>query len=208
MGSSNKREKETVLQDLERYPLPEPSKPEWSKQDSPSSLLLSRLKKFYLWLVGIIAVILMLSYVFVTFPIADIIIGKVDSQVLVGNTLAGNTPETKDLHLEFEQSVLEQLQSYYLNNQQTEFSVCLGGMVVNKGYRITSLYFPTTYKRLFNQVTFEPCSADTLILLHSHPYKRCSASATDLRTLKKSQQENPSTLMLVMCESSRFAVYS
>lgn len=202
MGSSKEREKDTVLQDLEKHPL----------SDQELSSLLPRLKKTYLWLVGIIAVILMLSYLFVTFPLADIIIGRVDSQLLSHTTL-----KTKDVIIEFEPLILQQLQSYYLTNQQTEFSMCMGGRVEgriegagvgNTNYQITSLYFPPMYKRLFNQVIFEPCSADTLILLHSHPYKRCSASATDLKTLKKAQQENPSTLMIVMCEQERFSVYS
>ena len=107
----------------------------------------------------------------------------------------------------FENNTALALESLYLQEQREEFSVCLQGTYENKIYTITSLYQPQTYQRTFSHVTFEACSSDTLIMLHSHPYKRCIASQTDLDTLAESKERNSKILMVVMCEPRRFAVY-
>lgn len=161
------------------------------------------LKRIILLLIGIFLVILMLSYIFVTFPIGDIIQGKTQSTLLQGNMLI--LPEFSII---FEKDTASALESLYLREQREEFSVCLQGKYAGNIYSITSMYQPQTYQRTFSHVTFEPCDAETLIMLHSHPYKRCIASQTDLETLRKSQAENQEMLLVVMCEPRRFAVYS
>lgn len=170
--------------------------------EDKSSTILPKIKKAALLGIGVFIVLLMLSYTFVTFPIGDIIQGKTQSTLLQGNMLI--LPEFTII---FQNNTSSALESLYLQEQREEFSVCLRGTYENNLYSITSLYQPLTYRRTFNQVTFEPCNAQTLIMLHSHPYKRCTASQTDLETLRKSQVENPAILMVVMCEPRRLAVY-
>jgi len=57
------------------------------------------------------------------------------------------------------------------------------------------------------KVALVPCSAETKIMLHSHPYKSCVASDTDINTLAKTKKSNPDFLMVIMCEPARFSVY-
>jgi len=84
----------------------------------------------------------------------------------------------------------------------------MDGIKENDVYYITSLEQPTMYEQAFNHVSFAPCSEESLILLHTHPYKKCIASETDINTLREMQQRNADVLMVVMCEPDRFSVYS
>lgn len=161
-----------------------------------------RLRKFLLLAMGIFVIILLLSYIFVTFPVADILQGKWQSSRLEGNTL-----NVDNLLIQFQNRTEETLQSLYFQQQKNELSLCLQGHKEGNTYQITSLYQPTMYQQSFNHVTFESCSAETIIILHTHPYLRCAASSLDLATLRKTQQQNPETLMVVMCSPKRFAVY-
>ena len=106
----------------------------------------------------------------------------------------------------FDERTEEVLKSYYFSEQETEISLCLEGYKA-EDYRITSLYQPKIYQAAYNQVSFEPCSAETMIILHTHPYKRCIASGQDLEMLEKSKLSNPEVLMVVMCGPDRFSVY-
>ncbi|MGM5480317.1 MAG: hypothetical protein ACQESC_02545, partial [Nanobdellota archaeon] len=58
-------------------------------------------------------------------------------------------------------------------------------------------------------VTFESCPKDTLILFHTHPKTNCLASQTDINTLSYRQETlSNKTIMLIMCEENRYALYS
>lgn len=171
--------------------------------EEEKSLLPPKIKKIVLLFIGIFLAMLMFSYIFATFPIADIIQGKAQSTLLQGNMLI--LPEFSII---FQNNTAEALESFYLQEQREEFSVCLQGKYENNIYVVTFLYQPQTYQRTFSHVIFESCDTETVIMLHSHPYKRCTASQTDLKTLQKSQAENPEMLMVIMCEPGRLAVYS
>ncbi len=149
----------------------------------------------------------MVSYIFAGFPLSGIIRGQLESSPLEGNQVV-----VDDVTLLFEQGTKDVIEGYYFSELETEFSLCLQGEVLpsltGRVYSITSLYQPTQYEQTFNHVTFERCSEDTLVILHTHPYKSCVASGTDLNTLERSQEENPYMLMVVMCEPQRFSVYS
>lgn len=160
------------------------------------------LKKIIFTLSSVIISLLMLSFIFVSFPIGNIILGQIESTPLQSNTL-----KIDSLTIQFQDQTLKQLQSIYNNQQKVEFSVCLQGTKQDSNYFITSLYEPKMYQQTFNHVTFEPCNQNTLIMLHSHPYKSCLASDTDLNTLKQTQKNNPDTLMIIMCEPQRFSIY-
>lgn len=181
----------------------------------PPSPLSKYATKFFLTIGGILTLLLLASFIFLSSPIDHIIASKLESQSPLANTLI-----IDDITIQFEQPTQQQLQSIYNKEQQVEFSVCLRGTVEKKSeeqqnqeqqqtlYRITSLYTPKMYQQTFNHVIFEPCSKDTLIMLHSHPYKSCLASAKDINTLQQTQQSNPDILMIVMCEPNRYSVYS
>ncbi len=160
------------------------------------------LPPFWQFIIGLGIIILLISLILVSYPIDNIIRGQLESTPLQANTLIVDGYE-----ITFSKDVLAHLQEIYSQEQKVEFSVCLLGKVNNQHYEITSLYQPRMYRQTFNHVSFEPCSQDTIVMLHSHPYKSCVASQTDLQTLQKTKERNPDTLMLVMCEPERFAVY-
>ncbi|MFH1276465.1 MAG: hypothetical protein ABIH82_05120 [Candidatus Woesearchaeota archaeon] len=164
----------------------------------------SKLKKIFVVLGGIFLILMMISFVFVSYPISDIIRGQLES-----NPIKGNKIILDDFTIVLNNGTNEQLQDIYKNEQKVEFSICLIGTKdqTTDDYYITSLYEPPQ-QAIFNQVSFQSCSNDTLIMLHSHPYKSCLASETDLNTLKNSQEDNPNMLMVIMCQPDRFSVYS
>lgn len=154
---------------------------------------------------GLILVLFIVSLTFVTFPVEDILKSKLFSAVLKEKTL-----ETEELVLRFENQTYSKLKEFYLQEQKLEWSACLSGEVEwgeKKTYYLTSIYQPPMHQQVFNQVSFASCSAETLVLLHSHPYGRCIASEEDLKTLRKSQQENPLVVMVIMCDLEEFGVY-
>ncbi len=160
----------------------------------------SKIRKVFIGIVGVFLIFLTLSFLFLDYPISNIIRGQLES-----NPLDGNVVQLEDFSIIFENGVEKELQEIYFNEQEVEFSVCLQGRK-DGDYYISSLYQPRMFRQTFNHVQFERC-VDSLILLHSHPYKSCLASETDLETLARSREENPDVLMVVMCEPSRFSVY-
>ena len=170
----------------------------------------SRLKKMIIIGMAVFLALLMISFIFVTFPIGDILQGKVESKLLKGNVI-----DLDSFKIIFESDLEEVLKSYYFSEQEKEISLCLEGYreedrhnTAFSDYYITSLYEPKTYSSAYNHVSFESCSAETVVILHTHPYKRCIASEQDLEMLNESKLSNPDVLMIVMCEPDRFSVYN
>ena len=146
-------------------------------------------------------------WIFAGFPIGGIIRGQIESTPLEEGSL-----KLDEFNVEFEEETLTELLGLYYENEGQEISVCLLGelstnLVFKDKYLITDLYIPETYVQSYSHVSFESCSSDTLIMLHTHPYKSCLASETDINTLVANQEMNPDMVMLVMCEPQRFSVY-
>ena len=165
----------------------------------------SGLRKFFLMVGAILIAVLVMSYIFVTFPIGSIIEGQVESAAISGDVVIyGN------ISIAFENSTGDALKKDYFGQQKNEFSLCLLGNVEknkNLTYHVKTFYRPETVSKSFSEVVFRPCSADTIILLHTHPYKSCLASEEDIRTLNESKKLNPDVIMAIMCEPERFSVY-
>ncbi len=176
--------------------------PEGNNVPLSEPLLPPALKRTLLVLGCVIMLALVLSAFLVVYPVGDIIHGKLQSTLLEDDVL-----RLEEFTIYFENGTARQLEELYLEEQEAEFSVCLQGKRENRDYYVASLYVPRIYRQAFNQVSFEPCKG-SLIILHTHPYKSCLASAQDMRLLEKSQEENPDALMVVMCEPRRFSVYS
>lgn len=151
--------------------------------------------------------VLFVAWIFAGFPVGDIIRGQLESTQLESGVL-----KLDDFTIEFEEESLFELLNLYYENQEVEFSVCLLGefnenILFNDKYVINSLYVPTMYEQSYSHVNFESCNSSTIIMLHTHPYKSCLASQTDLDTLASNQEWNPNLVMVVMCEPGRFSVY-
>ena len=160
-------------------------------------------KKILLLGITIFLILLMISFIFVSYPIGPLLEGKIESDLIKNNQL-----DLGDFIINFEEGSYAQLSSLYHPDQKTEFSACLIGEKKGRDYYIQSLYQPKMYKQTYNHVSFEACNQETIIMLHTHPYKQCVASDTDINTLKSMQKSNPKVLMVVMCEPDRFSVYS
>lgn len=163
----------------------------------------SKWNKIIVFMVGVGLLFLLFFSIFSQFPLDNIIRGQLQSAPLQHNVIT-----VDGFSIIFENNVHRELQQIYFAEQKVEFSVCLQGRKINADYYVYSFYQPVMYEQSFSHVSFEPCSSDSLLILHSHPYKSCAASQTDLNTLKQSQQKNPDVLMVVMCEPARFSVYS
>lgn len=107
----------------------------------------------------------------------------------------------------FYQDVYAQLQQLYLDNQEYEFSVCLLGSKQDRTYSISGLVQPRTYDQDVFHVRAEMCNKETLIALHSHPYKKCIFSEADIQYYQAFTKINKDGLIGVMCEPSRFGFY-
>jgi hypothetical protein len=156
---------------------------------------------------SVVMAIMFVMWIFAGFPIGGIIRGQLESTELESGVL-----KLDNFTIEFEESVLSELLGLYYENQATEFSVCLLGeidenILLKDKYLIDELYVPVTYLQSYSHVSFESCNSSTIIMLHTHPYKSCVASQTDLDTLESSQVFNQEMVMLVMCEPERFSVY-
>ena len=155
---------------------------------------------------GLIIVFLFLSLIYLQYPLFNIIQGRIESRNADNNVLL-----LKDISIVFSDDAMNSLQNSFSVNQEVETSRCLKGTLDKTSdktvYLITEVYTPTIYDQSFRHVTSAPCSNDTLIMFHTHPYKSCVASSTDLNTLKATKSNNPNIIMIIMCEPDRFSTY-
>jgi hypothetical protein len=161
-----------------------------------------RLPKWVIRGMAVIMVLFMISLIFFGWPIGDILIGQLESTGIEGNVI-----EVEGIRIELSDSAASDLKASYFTDLRTEFSACLKGKVKGNVYSVDSLYIPKMYEQTFNHVRFESCSKDTIVMLHSHPYKSCVASETDLNTLASTKLVNSEVIMVIMCEPERVSVY-
>ncbi len=163
-------------------------------------------KKIILGIVALLLITLVVSLTFLSGPVSGVLEGIIESEPIIKQRVV-----VDHIELIFEDNPYEQLQELYEQEQKTEFSVCLQGDVTDKAdvtrYEVKTLYSPKMFQQTFNHVSFEPCNKDSFAILHTHPYKSCIASQTDLNTLENSKLNNPKMLMIVMCEPKRVSVY-
>lgn len=104
----------------------------------------------------------------------------------------------------FDSKVYDAMLSAYLQGQQKEIKICLIGEKKDSNYYIVNLYLPEIHSHSFNQVRADLCSKETIIDLHTHPYRSCIFSDVDVGALKTVKEINPDTFMGLMCERDRF----
>jgi len=160
------------------------------------------LKKVFITVIGGLLALLTISFIFVSHPVGSVLQGIIESDPVENNII-----DFGDFSILFEGDTLSRLQGIYFDEREVEFSVCLIGEKEGQIYRIHDLYQPKMFSQSFTHVSFEPCSSESLVILHSHPYKSCIASSTDINSLRKSKERNADALMVVMCEPGRFSVY-
>ncbi len=165
----------------------------------------NKLKRILIVVTGLFLIFLILSFTFLRYPVGEILQGQIESERIIDNKLV-----LKEFTVIFENNTDIILSNLYNDEQETklvETSVCLKGIKLEKDYLINSIYYPEIHEQSFRHVEFSSCPIDTLVMLHTHPYKHCLASDTDLETLKKAQNSNPDVIMIIMCEPQKYNIY-
>tara|TARA_B100000315_G_scaffold149474_1_gene138211 strand:- start:269 stop:796 length:528 start_codon:yes stop_codon:yes gene_type:complete len=163
----------------------------------------SKIKKFFILIIGLILVFLVSTYYLFAFGADDVLAGFIQSSK-IDNKL---TLEFKDKKIIFTKDSYEELLKIYDENLEVEFKACLKGNVKNNIYDINKIIIPKTYSQTYKSVRAEPCDTNTLIDLHSHPFRRCLASIHDITNFRRLKSVNENILLSVMCERDRFFVY-
>lgn len=162
-----------------------------------------KLKRILVIFVSLLMIFLIASFIYIKFPIFGVLLGQTQSRSLQGNVLT-----LKGVNVFLEGNSLNEIINTYEHNPSVETSLCLEGESQGNNYFINRAYEPKILSQSYTHVTHESCSADTIILFHTHPYKSCLASDMDLDTLKRNQISKPKTIMIIMCEPNRFSLYN
>jgi len=158
-------------------------------------------KKIGVFIAAMFLLLLMLTY-FVGGPhTIDIIESMLTSSKMDHFVLEGD-----DFSVMFESEAYEELKDIYFDIQDREFKACLGGEISGNNYLITEILLPDQ-RGSYAQVTYTQCPAETIVSLHSHPYRRCRASGQDFESFEEFRITSPDAVMMVMCEVDRFYVY-
>ncbi len=163
----------------------------------------SILKRAITMILGLLLLVLFLSYLLLDSSTRLTILGLLTSSKLGNNTLIID----KTSNLVFNNDSLHTLYSIYDSNLEVEFKACLKGNIINNTYYITQTIQPRTLKQEYNLVVAEACPKDTLVDLHTHPFKQCIPSDLDVRNFKRFKENNPDALLAIMCEKGRFYIY-
>nr|MBA4405183.1 hypothetical protein [Nanoarchaeum sp.] len=162
----------------------------------------SKWNRFFIFFIGIFLIILILSYFLISYPLFPILESLFESRISQDNKII-----LDNFSIIFKNDTYRELQELYYSNQSTEIAVCLIGEK-KIDYFIYSLYSPETIEQSFDHVRFKSCTDDTLIILHSHPFRKCIASEQDLKMLNETKQSNNQSIIIIMCEPNRFSIYS
>lgn len=153
-------------------------------------------------IISIAAFLIVLIATYTLFSLGNIL-GLLESKKVENNQLI-----TKDIKIVFQNSTLEKIQEEYFSNQHREIKACLFGSVENKVYKINNVIFPEIIRANVIHIVSPRCKEGTLIDFHSHPWHSCSASDQDLSVFKELKPINPDLLMVVMCATNRFSIYT
>ncbi|MBI5393294.1 hypothetical protein HZA96_05485 [Candidatus Woesearchaeota archaeon] len=168
----------------------------------------SKTKKYIILVLALFMIILIIFYFIFGQHLFGIIEGRIISQQFTNlTTVYSNNNIDNNYTIKFTQSSFDELQQYYFANQKTEVSVCLIGLYSNNFYTVNKLYYPKIIEQAFEHVTFQPCPEDTIIVLHTHPYKSCIFSEQDINSYKQNRQSSPDVIIALMCEENRFTLY-
>ena len=150
----------------------------------------------------IFILIIVVFYMLMANNLQDIVAG-----LLVSTTITEGLKMTyKDYTITFTPDVYKNLRSLYFAYARNEFKACLSGSKKDKDYVITSLTVPVIFSQSIFHVTSSSCS-NSLIDLHSHPYKHCVFSQQDIDSYHSMKRSSPDILLALMCEPERFTFY-
>src|SRR3989338_6206334 len=173
----------------------------------------SKTKKYIILILALFMIILIISYFIFGQHLFNIIEGIIVSQqftdltTVYSSSNGSNGSNGSNYTIRFTQYSFDELQQYYIANQKTEVSVCLIGLFSDNLYMIHKLYYPKIINQAFEHVTFQSCPSNTIIVLHTHPYKSCIFSEQDIKSYQQNRQSSPNIMVALMCEENRFTFY-
>lgn len=163
----------------------------------------SKFKKIIIIIIGLFLLLIFLTYIITNAVGINVLSGLIESSKVNNNTIDFSLNN----QVTFINNSLEKLQNLWIINPELEFKVCLQGIINDNKYIISKVYTPKIYSQKVNEVVSESCPEDSLIDLHSHPFKHCLPSQQDLITFQKFKKIQPNALMAIMCEPERFTIY-
>lgn len=161
------------------------------------------IKKTFIILMTFIILLLLLSYLLPSAGLITIISSRFDSYEINNNEIILKNNNK----IIFERNTFNDLLKIYNENQQHEFKACLIGNKENNNYKINRIDIPKIFYQDFSSVRSEPCSKNTIISLHSHPFKRCYFSVHDVNNYRLVRSINKEAIIGIMCEPERFNFY-
>lgn len=185
----------TIEEDLEE--LRESEDPD--KDDDHSDI---SLKKFIVILSSLFIAILISSY----FLFGGLSFGA-SSSMIRSDKVSDSILSTHGFDVVFEGNTLQRSKKVWNENPDVESPLCFHGERSGSVYRVDFAYEPDIIDQSYTNIRHESCDEDTIILFHTHPYKRCIASQADMTTLRNAQRRNPDIAMLIMCDENRFSLY-
>ena len=172
-------------------------------------------KRLSLFIIGIFLVYLSLTYLGIGPYMLQIFEGQIVSTEVNENFTLAIGNQTKVM---FEKEVYHELLAYYVAHQRYEFAACFFGNVTEikttdnettteKTYVLTEMEIPRMYSQSVHRVISTGCPTETLVSLHTHPYKHCLFSEQDINSFFIFRQRAPNGLFALMCEEDRFTFY-
>ncbi|MEK6867660.1 MAG: hypothetical protein AABX98_02440 [Nanoarchaeota archaeon] len=168
-------------------------------------------KRIAIFCIGLFLLYLMTTYFGIGPYILQIFEGQIVSEQLDANyTLFLGNGTT----VIFDEAMYAELLAYYIAHQRYEFAACfMGNLTFTNGgeggkiYLLTAMEIPHTYSQSVHRVVSSGCPAETLVSLHTHPYKHCLFSEQDINSFFVFHQRSPTGLFALMCEEDRFTFY-
>lgn len=176
---------------------------EQNLQEKEESKFAKIIKRISLAAISLLLLFLVLSYLIPSYNLFSIIASRFSSYQINQNQIL---LKNNNLII-FENDTYGSLLDIWNQNQQHEFKVCLIGEKDNNIYRINGIQIPKIISQDFSSVRAEPCSKETIIPLHSHPYKSCYLSVHDIKNYKSAKKINKDAFIGIMCEQDRFNFY-
>jgi len=149
--------------------------------------------------ISILLILLMLSYFYLSGAVFSYIAGIAGSSRIK----EGKISFQDSIEIYLNEEIIQVLQELY-NPYGDERALCLLGKINNNTYHVEQYFKPIIFDQDWNFVIHSTCPEGTIIMLHTHPFKRCGPSETDIRTLRNTQIMHPERIMLIMCGQKRF----
>jgi len=137
-------------------------------------------------------------YYFVGSQIDQNILSSLISKPFDEKHLVGNNT------IRFQAEVIETIKSDYILDYKYEKKWCLLGNKKDSEFLITDIYYPEIIERNITFIRTKPCPVQTIISLHSHPFRSCLPSKQDWSSFLGS----PVLFFGVICDVDEILFYA